>query len=519
MKRGIGEKLFLIALAAGCGAAVMIVEFAGARMLNAGYGSTLAVWSAMIAVTMLSLAAGYFCGGALADRFPRASLLSGIILLGGMLVFACPSMKGLLKIFYELFGLRGGVLASSLAVFFVPLGLLGMCGPYVIRLLHEPGKGVGLTAGGVSAVSTLGSVAGTLLVGLWLIPTFGTGACLRATGIGLALFGALGVLVGTRSKAAALLLILPAAGLLAPATEAQSGLRYTAPDGESVEILSVRDSAHGRIAVLGKGEYLLLAVNGIVQTGIPRDLKSLRAGDMLNHYYFQELLPYMTDDPEGRSVLIIGLAGGMTATMLRDLYGMKIEAVDIDPAMIDIARRYFSFEGHAVAADGRRHIEDSRAKFDFCVIDVYSGDSMPIHLSSREAFQAVRNILLPGGVLAVNYIGSPDGMAFKAIMRTLETVFPHRRALRGEDSARAQTITIFASDQPLNIRKRWLDYGWRRPGRDIIGEAIARMTITPDTGGAPVLTDDHNPVDMLRADEGIDWRNRTIGRIGEAAVF
>ena len=95
---------YLVLTAAVGGAAVMAVEFAGVRMLSVGYGSSLTIWAAMISVTMLSLALGYFGGGALADRWPKPQPLFGIVLISGLLVAACPYARGVMSACYHALG-------------------------------------------------------------------------------------------------------------------------------------------------------------------------------------------------------------------------------------------------------------------------------------------------------------------------------------------------------------------------------------------------------------------------------
>jgi len=285
-----------------------------------------------------------------------------------------------------------------------------------------------------------------------------------------------------------------------------------------VEILDVVDSTQGRITVMAKGDYRLVAVNGIIQTGIPRDLAAYRKGDGLANQYYQELLPYLVDQPGGRRALIIGLAGGMTAAILQR-HGIDIEAVDLDPQMIATARKWFSFTGPAVAADGRRFLDDCTAQYDFCVIDTYSGDALPFYLASVEAFASARRLLKSDGILALNYIGSPTGTAFAAIYRTLAEAFPYVMAIKGENSVRVQTLTLFAATEPLRIRRGWLDEQPSFNGVDPISETIEQLKIVPATNSVPLLTDDRNPVDWWRAAEAREWRTRTMRAVGEEAVF
>jgi predicted membrane-bound spermidine synthase len=503
---------FLLSTSVIGGAAIMAAELLGARMLSPVYGGSLTVWAAMISVTMLSLAAGYFVGGWIADRRPRPGMLYAGLLLAAALVGVCPHMRFVLGGCYRALGLKAGALSASALIFFLPLAIMGTISPAVIRLLAS-GRRVGVTAGGVYAISTIGSVAGTLLTGLWLIPRFGTATGFRLTACVLAATGALGLLTRLKLKGAAALPVLLGLALL-PAPAARVGETYVAPDGDRVRVVALRDSAHGRIAVLEKGAYNLLVVGGIVQTGIPRNLSRLQKADSLAVGYYQELLPYTVPAPEKTSALLVGLAGGMTASMLK-LYEMKIDAVDLDPEIIDVARKHFSFTGPAVAADGRRFLEDCREKYDFCVIDTYSGDVFPFHLASKEAFVAAKDVLKEKGILCINYIGSPKGRAFACVYRTLSEVFPHLHAIRGEPGDRVQTITIFASDRKIEFNGGWWDYRGGGAGAiDPIGEAIDRLSFKPELGGAFVLTDDYNPIDFLRGDEALQWRERTRRAIG-----
>jgi len=506
---------WLLLTAAVYGAVVMAVELLGARLLSVAYGGSLTVWAAMIAVTLLSLAAGYFAGGWAADKQPHPALLYGILLAAAILVALCPHTRFILKYCHSAMGIQAGALASSAIIFSLPLGLMGVTGPFVIHLLCAEGQSVGVRAGGVYAISTLGSVAGTLLTGLWLIPSFGTGTGFRLAAVAAAAVAAIGLAIslGTKGTAA---LILPLVAALIPLPASRAGQTFTAPDGDAVEVLEVRDSAHGRIAVLDKGGYRLLLVNGIIQTGVPRTGLARCRG--LSDHYFQELIPYTVDDPSLTNALIIGLAGGMTASMLQ-LYDMELDCVDLDPEIIEVARDRFGFTGPAVAADGRQYLETCGTRYDFCVIDTYSGDVFPFHLATREAFESARNVLKPGGILVVNYIGSPTGTGYACLDATIRSVFSNVRAIRGEPGDDVQTITVFASEKDIEFNKGWLEIMGGFSGVDPVSGTIARLTVDPPPTGGFVLTDDYNPIDMLRADEALRWRERTARNIGEHALF
>jgi len=74
------------------GAAVLVVEIAGARVVSPLFGSGLYSWSALISVTLAALSLGYWVGGRAADRRPDTAVFHGGILAAGLLVVAIPAL-------------------------------------------------------------------------------------------------------------------------------------------------------------------------------------------------------------------------------------------------------------------------------------------------------------------------------------------------------------------------------------------------------------------------------------------
>lgn len=504
-------RCWILVSAATAGASVMAVELLGARMLSVVFGGSLAVWAGMISVTLLSLAVGYFLGGCLADRVPRATAMHGLLLLAFVLTALGPYARPALRSCHAMFGLPWGAVAASALVFALPLALFGTVGPFAIRLLSERGRRVGTVAGSIYAVSTLGSVAGTLLAGLWLIPHFGISVSFRlvaAVGAAVSCVG-LACSFGWKGLASCVAPLL----LLSLRPSSQVGTSYLAPDGERVVVRDIAESPYGQLAVLSKGGYRLLVVGGIVQTGMPEDMGGMAKGRMLLNRYHQELIPYLEGVPARARVLLIGSGGGMTAQLLRQ-YGMELDCVDLDGRVIQAARKWFSFSGKAVAEDGRVYLETCAKRYDVCVIDTYSGDTFPSQLASLEAFEAARKVLEPSGVLVLNFIGSPGGRAFGSICRTVKEVFPETLAIRSEESDDVQTLTLFASGRKIEFNSGWMDHLGGFKGSDPMALDLARLAVRPALDAAVVLTDDHNPIDFIRADEAIRWRLRTARRIG-----
>ena len=173
------------------GAAVMILELLGTRIIGPFYGVSLYVWSSLIAVTLIALALGYFLGGLIADRYP-AVRLTHVILVAAFTTVAVPFMSGPILRLTDPFGLRAGAFISALLLFTLPLTALAMVGPYVIKRTTRDLSGVGTASGTVYAISTVGSVVGTLLLGFFLLPMFGTRAIIFSLSL---LLGLLAILV------------------------------------------------------------------------------------------------------------------------------------------------------------------------------------------------------------------------------------------------------------------------------------------------------------------------------------
>ena len=160
-----GLRRYLYFTAAVTGAAIMVVEILGAKMLSPFVGLSHFVWTAQIAVTLVALACGYYVGGKVADRSQRPGQLYWAI-LGAAFYLALTVLICEPVAYWCLdFNLAVGSLLASAILFFVPLALLAMTAPFLVRVITSSVAGVGGNVGRLTAISTLGSFAGTLLIG------------------------------------------------------------------------------------------------------------------------------------------------------------------------------------------------------------------------------------------------------------------------------------------------------------------------------------------------------------------
>src|SRR2546427_2747124 len=170
----------LILLVFVAGACSLAIELSASRLLAPYFGTSLFVWANLIGLILLYLTIGYYLGGRLADRYPRPTLLyvlttSAAFLIGLIPFISRPILSWSLSSFatYSISVFYGSLVAVIL-LFAIPMILLGCVSPFAIRLSVERVGKSGRTAGQLYAISTTGSILGTFLPVLWLIPTIGT---------------------------------------------------------------------------------------------------------------------------------------------------------------------------------------------------------------------------------------------------------------------------------------------------------------------------------------------------------
>ena len=134
----------------------------------------------------------------------------------------------------------------------------------------------------------------------------------------------------------------------------------------------------------------------------------------------------MVDEP--KRMLIVGLGGGTIPSFLHKHYPRSvIDVVDIDPDVVDVAKRFFGFREdptlRAYVNDGRRFVEESRQLYDVIFLDAYGPDNIPYHLATREFLQAVRRKLTPRGIAVANVWSTHSNPLYHSMVRTYQEVF------------------------------------------------------------------------------------------------
>ncbi len=253
-------RAWTISTVAVCGAVLMSAEFAGARMLEAHWGSSLIVWGSTIAVVLGGMAAGYTAGGRLADRRPGPPTLIALLVAAAatLLVVAFAGAAVLRTVADLLPGPRAGSLTGALLVLAAPAAVLAAVSPVALKAVLTP-EAAGHDAGRVYTAGTAGSIVGTLGAAFWLVELTGLRGLLAGCAAVLVACAAAGLLVGSRNRAGWLLLALglPLTALLAAALNAVSsdasrpGVRAAVETGE-VSVRVVDDGPIRRLVFPGE---------------------------------------------------------------------------------------------------------------------------------------------------------------------------------------------------------------------------------------------------------------------------
>lgn len=171
--------------------------------------------------------------------------------------------------------------------------------------------------------------------------------------------------------------------------------------------------------------------------------------------------------PKSRTALVIGLGSGKTATDLRRA-GLTVTAVEREPLVIEYARRFFGYRGHAAAADGLDFVRQTAQRFDLVLMDAFAGRAAPPHLVTPEALRQWLKSTTERGAVILRALGSPGD---PAIQRMIED-------LRGSSKSRPIFVQLFGSGIASEPQNLYL-VAARQPLRGSVPAGLALWPIRP----------------------------------------
>lgn len=498
------------------GAVLMGLEMAGSRILASHFGSSIYVWGSIISVFLAALSAGYFAGGLAADRKPSFFLLNVLVLLAGCWLMVLPLYDNLIcrGIRSANLGSRLEPLLATTILFGGPSILMGMVSPFAIRLSASVIDRIGNTAGRLYALSTLGSIVGTLVTAFWLIPLIGVHTILKSLGVTLIVIAIIGLPKSRASLVTALplLLVVLSASLITPAAfislRADQHVRFEA------------DSAYHHILVVddeGLNSRLLRFnnhVQSIIDWNPPYD-----SNTYTNSFELARIFK-----PKLTRVLFIGGGGAIGPRKFINQYpDVSIDLVEIDPVVVAVSRDYFHLAPDqrlkVYIEDGRRFVRRATGRYDVVILDAFTvGGQIPFHLTTQEFMREIRDILEPDGVFLANITSALEGPRSRILRseyKTANSVFPGVYLFpRPTDQERAQATQLSTTrarnviliglietanwtPQAVADRAAMLNTNGGVYSPTFVDDALRLYQIPIKTEDVPLLVDDYAPVDTM----------------------
>ncbi|MGH2497597.1 MAG: spermidine synthase [Ktedonobacteraceae bacterium] len=516
----------LILLVFVSGACSLAVELAASRLLAPYFGTSLFIWANLIGLILVYLTVGYYVGGRIADRFPRANVLYGMTTVAAFLISLIPFISRPIMHWSQTsfatysIGVFYGSLVSVILLFALPMILLGCVSPFAIRLSIEQLGKSGRTAGQLYAISTAGSIVGTFLPVLWLIPSIGTYRTFFTFAVCLLVVSVIGLVAsGARPRNTpldgseppqpgkkrfnknilAILLLIPMAlsvfsirGPIKPAFGSNGG----------GTLLTERESAYNYIQVVQVGSETQLILNEGVGIHSIYDPNQMITGGPWDYFM---IAPYFNNPPfspdQVHRAAIIGLGAGTGVRDLTAAYGnIPIDGVEIDGTIVDLARQYFHMNEpnlHVIVQDGRYWLNTTNQKYDLIAVDAYQQPYIPFQLTTQEFFQEVRDHLTPTGTVILN--AGRTGSDFRlvdALAQTMHAVFPNVYLI---DTARFTNTMIIGTNAHTALSN--FQSNFESLSNPLLVQVATNSMnfgkIREEKGSTVFFTDDRAPVEQL----------------------
>ncbi|MGH2954006.1 MAG: spermidine synthase [Solirubrobacterales bacterium] len=471
------------------GTASLGAEIAAVRLMAPFFGASTIVWANTIGVVLVALSIGYWLGGRLGDRYARVRELCLVVLAAAILLALVPLVA---QPFFDLSvdaldEVEAGAFVGSLfAVLFliaIPVVLLGTASPWAIRIAVPDVEHSGRVAGRLYAISTAGSLLGTLLSALVLIPFVGTQRTFLVFALAIALVAAAGL--GWRYIALPVALAGAIALPVGTLKATDEGEVLFEADSEQQYIRVVEQDDGDRLLELNEGQ----AVHSLYRPG------TFLTGDVWDGYL---VLPFAALSAPPERIAILGNAAGTTARAYGHFFGAtEVDGVEIDPELEEVGNEYFDMGSNPNLTvhneDARPWLRRSDGGYDVIMVDAYRQPYIPFYLATTEFFELARDRLAPGGVVIVN-AGHPEGNddLERVLGRTMAEVFP--TVLR--DPIEPTNTLLVGTAAPASAERLEAAARDLPPGLRSLARIEAARTGERLDGGA-VYTDDRAPVEWL----------------------
>lgn len=412
------KKLYFLAFTEG--AMVIFCELLGAKVLGSFFGNSLFIWTSVIGVTVSFLALGYYVGGLLSTRKNLTGILALLFVLAGVFLALIPIWSTSLFLNFSDSSLMGGAIVASILLLGPAIFCLGTCPPIIIQLMNTTQGESGKSAGHTFAISTIAGILTTLFLGFYVLPNWGITIPLIFAASFLTLCS---FLIAFSYQRMALGFITVLLGYQAISSES--------PENKFLREVYRTEGLMGQLKVTDQTfpgsdqAYRILFINGIPQTLIYKDS---RACSFWKYPHLMSFVSSLRASRPNKSALLFGMGGGSIAKELQEM-NFKLEIIDIDERMYELAQDYFYFDPKNTTNfsidDARHFIKMEQEKHDIIVLDMISGEVQPGHVFTIEGLEELKKIIEPDGIILVQYQEklNPDRLSgSQSIGKTFEHV-------------------------------------------------------------------------------------------------
>ncbi len=496
------------------GASVLIFEIIAVRALAPYFGASMYVVSSVLTVVLAALSIGYYIGGRLADQYPDARFLYGLLSLGGFLMSLLYVIFSLMAtVMSAYFPITIGPLIITLLFFFMPAFLLGIDSPFVIKLLTIERKNnddSGTTAGSTYFWSTLGSIMGSLLTGFLFIPFFGVDVTVFATATSLTVLSFFAYVtvsdflpgsVKIFKQSHFIIFILGSLFCAVLILDVDNLVAY-----KENKVLFSKDGYYSHITVLERFESPTKVVRSLVRDVNHSSAIMLGSTEFM-FQYTEYARVYRALQDETKSFLMIG--GGaysIPRTLILEDPVLEIDVVEIEPGLYDLAQKYFDLPTSErltnYTMDARVYLNRTDMKYDFIFVDVFSsGLFIPSHLTTVEFVNELKQHLNTQGVLVVNIVGVIDKNERSltgSLVKTFQSVFPELRVYNASNNQVGLKNFILVAKKDGTPSELPADFEIDLKNSHVVSAATRMLPLdTLYLEKQIVFTDDKAPVELL----------------------
>lgn len=472
---------------------MLLLEILAGRLLAPFVGVSLETFTAIIGTVLAGIALGSWWGGWMADRHSPLRMLGPLLVAGGILSMAAPTVVAVLGPGFRGRDPLGIVILTSLG-FLAPAIVLSAVSPIVVKLRLQSLDETGSVVGQLSAVSTAGALFGTFVTGFVLLAAWPSRPIVLAVGGILVAVGAiLTIKSGLPSRTVTSIVAIAAASAAILALAVSGPCEYETPY-VCAQVIDDDGQPSGRALVLDTVRH------SYVDLDDPTHLE----------FRYIKLIADVIDSQKPAVPLRVLYIGGGGFTVPSWLEATRPDSshtvLELDPVLIDIAETRLGLDPESVdeilIGDTRLTIEETPpGGFDVVVGDAFSGASVPWHLTTREFLRLVDSRIVDDGVYIMNVIDYAPHDFVKAEVATVAEVFEEIMVVAPEPYLYGEgggNFIVVAAHRPLSVEQ--LEHVLSL--RDAASIVIEGEDVREWFGDARTLTDEFAPVDQLLGHPG-----------------